>query len=802
MTYWNDNGLCKHGQIFDPKIKRCRDVFCMEGYTFTKDGCQPDPNYNSTNILNSVLPDDLEIELTLVNQLCNKQLINCSKSVLIASSDKLIEEFKISLSKQLNINKARIQNVTIIESYFTNDTSICSVMPQNGKQNKTEITLSMFLNKNTTAISEGVRLRFEIEDNKNYPDDEEETLALYYTLLKLSLDFYDIELFEKNMIICNVKEIKSSSQGWCTAPDSKKLYVDGFYILASFENSTKVQYYVYVNKTETFYKTGDFFLSIGYVPRMELFSTANNKSFFELSKMSDYNEFEDFQESKLRSNFLDVSNIILDGSQNAALVQSLLTVCNRYPRINTKCPDLETIRLKKCELTQLLNRTVCYMGTCYSTNEYEYDREKPEQYIRVCKFDKNKSNTSYGYIKSNEIISTIPGYISFVSTILSITAMIITLITYALFKELRNIPGWNCINLTISLTIAQLSFLTGSFVASIPILCLITALLTHYGLLAAFFWMNVIAFDLFRNFRKKSSHILIYMINLKSRLAKYALFAWGSPFILVLLCLLIDINVNNKNFILKPCYALYFKSCNQSSNFNYLYVNTEGNGTSLNETITIPSNFSEENKPCIAAGSQPDVNTVPQLVVNCWIHNGMANLFFFGAPIGIIIIINAFFYIITICTIRQKKRTQKTQRIRRFSRVKCPIDNDIKFYIRMAVIMGFTWVIGFFLTTFSSENEEFKIINQILIYIFILCNSSMGVFIFFAFIFKRQIKDLYMSLFKRKNNESKKLTETIQNPKHGPLARMIIYLKESFLSYSKDKIHQDTHEPDCSNTKL
>jgi hypothetical protein len=60
--------------------------------------------------------------------------------------------------------------------------------------------------------------------------------------------------------------------------------------------------------------------------------------------------------------------------------------------------------------------------------------------------------------------------------------------------------------------------------------------------------------------------------------------------------------------------------------------------------------------------------------------------------------------------------------------------------------MGFTWVIGFFLTSFSHESSEFQIVNKILVYIFILCNASNGVFIFFVFIFKKEVKALYVKM--------------------------------------------------------
>ena len=127
----------------------------------------------------------------------------------------------------------------------------------------------------------------------------------------------------------------------------------------------------------------------------------------------------------------------------------------------------------------------------------------------------------------------IAGYLSNICIVISIVFIILTLVTYALFEELRNIPGWNIINLTLALGMAQFFFLLGSFIDQFPVVCFIVAVITHYGLLASFCWMNVIAFDLYRNFRRKSSHIILKMINIRKRLIKYLCFGWLMPMIIV-----------------------------------------------------------------------------------------------------------------------------------------------------------------------------------------------------------------------------------------------------------------------------
>lgn len=267
-------------------------------------------------------------------------------------------------------------------------------------------------------------------------------------------------------------------------------------------------------------------------------------------------------------------------------------------------------------------------------------------------------------------------------------------------------------------------------------------------ILTDFIWFH-------RNFRKNSSHVLLLMVRAKDRLPKYALFGWGAPLVFIFICIMLDVFLKSSLSSFRPCYAGYLEGCIKYQTVDLKNIHSVDNSTHLNNTTE--SFDSMHNSTCYSDRS--NIFHVAILTRTCWISHGNANLVYFGLPIAVIIIVNAVLFFLTIYNIRQMKSKQKKNQIRRFSRVKIPGDKDVKFYVQMAFLMGFTWIIGFFLTTFSSENV---VILKILVYLFILSNASIGVFIFFVFIFKKETLILYKILTKRifkrfqKNKEFKK----------------------------------------------
>lgn len=665
------SGMCSIGEIYNPVLNVCQQIFCMEGYTFTSHGCVSIES-NQTAIDSQPIknpPEEIQIELTVLHKFCLNLVgfndtLNCSHH-LILKSDSFLNNFKDSLSKVLGISRDRIDNLTIISHDRQSDQ-----ITINKNESITDLTDDKPLPKTYVVKSEKTRLSFILKDYKKFSDEKMETIVLFYTLSNMAIEYTPLKISDHHVILSGVSEIETKNDSWCNTNGDWKLSVrNDFRILASFDKNEKPTYFIYLNQTETLYKTGDFYLTVAYAPTSspDLNISIYNKNYHdqllnmnafrrkrnaekhnEYVKLSSLNWdlesnqlLSDDEISKLKQvnktfmSLTDVTEYIFDNNVTEVFTQKFLTVCQRNPKIRTKCLNLETIRVRLCELEyQEKNRSQCsrLLNECYSINQYEYDNLMPKEYIRICKYknreDLNKSidfNKKLEHVrKSEEILNKVQGYFSLLSNLASLIFLLATLLTYVLFKELRNLPAWNIINLTVALIIAQGSFLVGSFVNSNRIICFIESIFAHYGFLAAFFWMNIIAFDLHRNFRKKSSHIILHFVTLKERLPKYLLYGWLSPLLIVLISIIIDLTVKlpMDDSYFKPCYAGFLEGCdnirkmklkdNIIDNKNLVYNKTSLKQSKFNETSLI--------EPCYT--NTPQVILVEILTSSCWIQNG------------------------------------------------------------------------------------------------------------------------------------------------------------------------------------
>ncbi|XP_033108333.1 uncharacterized protein LOC117109942 [Anneissia japonica] len=113
----------------------------------------------------------------------------------------------------------------------------------------------------------------------------------------------------------------------------------------------------------------------------------------------------------------------------------------------------------------------------------------------------------------------------------------------------------------------------------------------------------------------------------------------------------------------------------------------------------------------------------------CWIRDEFASLVVFGLPIALVIIVNLVLFIFTIHGIRKAKRS--TTRVQTNESKRNMISKELKIYIRISTIMGLTWLFGF-LASFADRVEIW--------YIFIILNTSQGLFIFIAFNVNRNMR--------------------------------------------------------------
>lgn len=83
---------------------------------------------------------------------------------------------------------------------------------------------------------------------------------------------------------------------------------------------------------------------------------------------------------------------------------------------------------------------------------------------------------------------------------ISITCLLIVLVTYLKFKELRTVPCIHVINLSITLLIAHFLWLLTNFLNTSKASCAVIAIFLHYFFLVSFAWMSIIAYDTWRAF--------------------------------------------------------------------------------------------------------------------------------------------------------------------------------------------------------------------------------------------------------------------------------------------------------------
>ena len=175
--------------------------------------------------------------------------------------------------------------------------------------------------------------------------------------------------------------------------------------------------------------------------------------------------------------------------------------------------------------------------------------------------------------------------VSFIGQIISLTALAVLFLTYMLFPSLQNLPGKCIMNLVLALFVAHLLFIVGVGQTGDRKVCMAVAMVMHYCFLASFFWMNVLAFELWRTFtRNEVRH------NEKGtkKFLFYAFYSWVSPALIVAIGATGDVLYTHSQFV--PGY---------------------GKGV-------------------------------------CWLTNGYGLLLFFALPMGILLLLNLLLYCLVI----------------------------------------------------------------------------------------------------------------------------------------------------------
>ncbi|KAM7354842.1 G-protein coupled receptor Mth2-like isoform 2-T2 [Cochliomyia hominivorax] len=269
----------------------------------------------------------------------------------------------------------------------------------------------------------------------------------------------------------------------------------------------------------------------------------------------------------------------------------------------------------------------------------------------------------------------------------SVPFIVLTIFVYLFIPELRNLHGKCLISYLTSLAVGYtiLSTITLSEVIFANFVCSSLGYTGYFAFMAAFFWLSVISFDLWQNFRITGP----IRIGQRKRFIMYSAYAWGVPFCLT--CILMII---------------------QNSDIDPYY------------------------KPGIGDDY-------------CWLktNDWSAMIYFFGINLVIILLDTAFFIMtlhkILIIQKEIKKVTMndggndKSRNLRLHK-------NNVGLFLRLLLIMGITWLLDIFSYI---ENQIHPGVTNPLYYISDFMNAMTGLLIFICFVLKPKVLKLMKRRF-------------------------------------------------------
>ena len=151
-----------------------------------------------------------------------------------------------------------------------------------------------------------------------------------------------------------------------------------------------------------------------------------------------------------------------------------------------------------------------------------------------------------GYCQDGDVSSsTLDQFIiiAYASSPISIIGSIALVLTYSLFKELRNLPGKVVMSLSIAFLLSDvfITCSTGFIVVESKGLCDFISISLHYLALCQFLWTNIVGIEYIRTFRLAIKVQMGLLEKQKLYLfVVYSMLGWGIPGVIVLVAVIIN----------------------------------------------------------------------------------------------------------------------------------------------------------------------------------------------------------------------------------------------------------------------
>ena len=216
----------------------------------------------------------------------------------------------------------------------------------------------------------------------------------------------------------------------------------------------------------------------------------------------------------------------------------------------TDCPRIELDQQEHSILED--NNTLVELSTGQRYDKSQYVIVGSSAFV-CSNLTQNYTNTTVVEEVVMEItFSLSEAIVSVVGLGVSLIGLLITIVTYSVIKSLQNIPGKNLLSLSCALFVAECLMIIAPSAERLIVLCKGIAILMHYFFLAAFFWMNAVAADVWFTFSKSFVKAGCSRKSSK-RFSIYSVYSWGVPFVILASAVLVDTFLSDTPF--KPNYG-------------------------------------------------------------------------------------------------------------------------------------------------------------------------------------------------------------------------------------------------------
>jgi len=302
---------------------------------------------------------------------------------------------------------------------------------------------------------------------------------------------------------------------------------------------------------------------------------------------------------------------------------------------------------------------------------------------------------------------------------ISVPFLVVTVLVYIILPELRNVHGKSLVCYLLGLIVGYITLgwvkLNGSEYVE-PVLCRTLGYVVYSGFISAFFWLNVISFDLWRNFRgwqgiTKSADCKKFLV--------YSTYAWGSTIFMIVLCYFMD-------FI-----------------------------------SWMPSKF------------QPGIG-----VETCFLKKSrLSEFLYLYLPITLIMCCNCTFFVLTALRLRkvQMEKEDNNKHERHLKKIgNAQLDNEKSQFgliCRLFIVMGITWSMEP-ISWFISPGSWYFFVTDFV-------NAFQGVFIFILFVMNQKVKELIIKrwniwLGRTPPRNQETTVDTVNPIKNNPIAVALI----------------------------